>query len=196
MPNATQSSPDALPASMHAILHALDELEADAKAVVRDLTDEQVNWQPNEGKAWSIAQCLDHIGKTNVVYVNAMRSSLPADGQVLTQDLPIRPGWFGRFFLWSVEPPSRFKVPAPAKIQPASQMARDEALRVFVESQRLIRSLLPECARSDVNRIRFQNPFLAGIKFTVGTGLLVMAAHGRRHVWQARRVRESMLQVR
>jgi hypothetical protein len=44
----------------------------------------------------------------------------------------------------------------------------------------------------DVNRIRFRNPFIPVLRFTVGTGLEILSNHQRRHLLQAERVRESL----
>jgi hypothetical protein len=30
-------------------------------AIVSPLRDPQLNWQPGEGRAWSVAQCVDHL---------------------------------------------------------------------------------------------------------------------------------------
>src|SRR5215469_8329081 len=38
------------------------------------------------------------------------------------------------------------------------------------------------------NRVRFWNPFLPGLRFTVGTGFEIIARHERRHLLQAERV--------
>ena len=43
----------------------------------------------------------------------------------------------------------------------------------------------------DVNRIRFQNPFIPLIYFTVGTGLEIVSKHEHRHLLQAERIRTS-----
>jgi len=43
----------------------------------------------------------------------------------------------------------------------------------------------------DVNRIRFKNPFVPLIRFTVGTGLEIVSQHESRHLLQAERIRES-----
>jgi hypothetical protein len=45
-------------------------------------------------------------------------------------------------------------------------------------------------AAHDVNRVRFGNPFLPLIRFTVGTGLQIVARHNHRHLLQAERVRQ------
>jgi len=42
----------------------------------------------------------------------------------------------------------------------------------------------------DFNRVRFRNPFVPLLRFTVGTGLMIINAHDRRHLWQAQRVKE------
>jgi hypothetical protein len=39
--------------------------------------------------------------------------------------------------------------------------------------------------------VRFQNPFVPLLRFTIGTGLLVINAHDRRHLWQAERVEDA-----
>ena len=43
----------------------------------------------------------------------------------------------------------------------------------------------------NVNRIHFWNPFIPGIRFTVGTGLEIIAGHERRHLLQGKRVRTT-----
>jgi hypothetical protein len=44
-------------------------------------------------------------------------------------------------------------------------------------------------ADCDVNRIRFRNPFVPLIRFTLGTGLEILVRHERRHLEQAERQR-------
>ena len=51
------------------LLAEVDAVEADARMLVEQLSFEQANWQPNDGKGWSIAQCLDHLAKINRLYV-------------------------------------------------------------------------------------------------------------------------------
>ncbi len=51
--------------------------------------------------------------------------------------------------------------------------------------------MLADCRRVDVNRTRFRRCVDAGLRFTVGTGLVLMVVHHRRHVWQAFQVAEA-----
>ena len=43
----------------------------------------------------------------------------------------------------------------------------------------------------DLASIRFVNPFVAGVRFSLATGLHVITAHDRRHLWQAWNVRRA-----
>jgi hypothetical protein len=51
--------------------------------------------------------------------------------------------------------------------------------------------VIREGAGLGLNSIRFRNPFIGFLRFTVGAGLLIIAAHDRRHLWQAGQVRQS-----
>ena len=45
-----------------------------------------------------------------------------------------------------------------------------------------------DAAPIDVNRATFVNPFISIVRVRVGTAFHVIAAHERRHVWQADQV--------
>ena len=45
-----------LPGDLKQLADDLTKADADADALVQDLTDAQFNWQPDGGGAWSVAQ--------------------------------------------------------------------------------------------------------------------------------------------
>jgi hypothetical protein len=65
-------------------------------------------------------------------------------------------------------------------------------VRAFVKAHDEVRSLIQEARDMDLNHVRYTNPFIRLFHFTVGTGLLIIAAHDRRHLWQARQVCKAM----
>lgn len=181
------SGPD-LPADVAVAHRQLEEAEVAARALVAPLDEAALNWQPDGGRAWSVGQCLDHVAATNRVYGGSLRAALEGarrEGR-LRRD-PIRPGWFARFFLSVLEPPVGLRVPARKLVQPASRHAKDDVLARFLASQDEVRALLREGADLDLQGVRFENP-LGPFRFTVGTGFFILAAHARRHLWQARGV--------
>jgi hypothetical protein len=152
-------------------------------------THEQLNWQPAPG-SWSVGQCLLHLCLMNDVYLPAISGALQEKPDSPVEQ--ITPGWFGRWFIRNfVDPsPSSKRVRAPSKISPAARVEL-RVLDRFLSGNQSCRQLILEARSKNVNRIRFWNPFIPGLKFTVGTGLQIVASHQRRHLLQAERVRDS-----
>jgi hypothetical protein len=167
----------------------LDALDQRAIAVARELTAEQLNWRPSPA-SWSIGQCLQHLLQGNEVYLPPLTKAL--EGKPQAEVAEITPGWFARWFIRSyLEPsPTTKKAPAPKKIAPAETIDTT-VLDRFLHSNQAVRDLIGSASHYDVNGIRFENPFIPLLRFTVGTGLLLTTAHQRRHLLQAERVRQA-----
>ena len=71
----------------------------------------------------------------------------------------------------------------------------EDAFNNFIESHHEVRTFLHGNADLDLAGVRFSNPFIRGIRFSLATGLHVIPAHERRHLWQAWHVRKSAEQV-
>ena len=105
----------------------------------------------------------------------------------------ITPGWFGRYFIRTYIDPTtqKARAKAPGKIRPAQRVDADILAR-FLRSNDAARDLVRRASAFDVNRIRFKNPFVGGIRFTVGTGIEIIWRHQRRHLLQAERARAGI----
>lgn len=178
-----------LPADLQGILDQLDEADRAADSFASSLTDEQFNWQPDGGRRWSVAQCLEHLAYTNTVYIDAIWKGITtAQDNRWERRGPIAPGFFGRRFVKSLEPPVKLRARAPGGIRPGSQMSRSEILRRFHEAHDRVRQVVRAAALVDANRATFANPFFTWARVKVSTGLHVIPAHDRRHLWQAEQV--------
>jgi len=91
-----------------------------------------------------------------------------------------------------MEPPPRRKFRSPKQIRPRAHKPGQEVLSAFIAAHDELRSLIHEAHALDLNRIRFKNPFIGFLRFSVGTGMLIISAHDRRHLWQAQQVRDAM----
>lgn len=180
-----------LPSWCPRLISTFEECDARAKRVAADLTSAQLNWQPQPG-AWSIGQCIDHLANANDVYLAAIERSLAHRSPDRAVD-EIVPGLFGRWFIRNYIEPSENtrRAKAPKKIVPASAVTPEVLDRLLRGNERA-RQLVRRAAAYDVNRVRFTNPFIPIIRFTVGTGLEVLSRHERRHLLQAERVRETL----
>lgn len=171
------------------ILASLADADARATAVAHALTVAQLNWRAQPA-SWSIGQCLDHLRVSNQVYCDAMAPALQGTPSGPVDE--ITPGWFARYFIRTAIDPStqNRKGKAPAKITPATEVD-GSVLERFLRSNDEARRFIERAAPYDVNRIRFVNPFVSIIRFTVGTGIEILARHEHRHLLQAERVRAN-----
>jgi hypothetical protein len=169
------------------LLSELDAADSRARELLAGLSEEQLNWQPAAG-VWSVGQCIDHLCATNEVYLPPIASAL--EGKPKGSAPEITPRWFGRLFLKNyIEPsPNQKRLPAPKKIVPRSRIELS-VLDRFLTGNRATRELIDRAREYDVNHIRFRNPFVPVIRFTVGTGLEIVGQHQRRHLLQAERVK-------
>ena len=158
--------------------------------VMGGLSEQQLNWRPEPRKSWSILQCASHLALSNESYTGGIRSVLGKGGPRRTG--PVRPSAPGAFFLKKVEPPVTKRLKAPPEIVPEPVLVKDSVLLAFARTHDQIRNLVDEIADLDLNRLKFRNPLMPFLRVRVGTALLIMAAHERRHLWQAQRVREGV----
>jgi len=182
-----------LPADLQNLEEALDAAERDARALVAGLTEARGGWRAQEG-SWSVAECLDHLATANRVYLAAMQpSAARARSEGRQRRGPARPGLIGSWFVNYLDPPvrPRLKGKAPRAIRPRTAPALSDAFTAFLASQDDVRAFLRTYAGVDLTGVRFPNPFIRGIRFSLATGLHVIAAHERRHLWQAWRVRRK-----
>ena len=183
-----------LPPDIRQLQDQLDAAERDAEALVAGLSEEQGTRRAEAG-SWSVAECLDHLATGNRVYLRAMQEPANcARARGRHRWRPAKPGWVGLVFVKTFEPPPRWwsRRKAPRSIRPREAPPLAETFASFVASQADVRVFLRANADLDLTGIRFPNPFVRGIRFSLATALHVIAAHERRHLWQAWRVRRAI----
>lgn len=179
------------PVALDALHPALDEVERDARSLVDGAEQAAFLWRPRP-EAWSVGECLAHLTATLGVYLPAIERGL-ARARRLAADRPVlvSPGVLSRWFIGQMEPPVRRRYRAPRAARPPATLQPGPTWREFRAANDELRRVLADCRRVDVNRTRFPNLFVRGVRFTVGTGLVLMVVHHRRHVWQAFQVAEA-----
>jgi DinB superfamily len=177
---------------VHSDIQNLDDafvaVQNDAQSLIANLTEAQAAWRPHAA-AWCIAECLDHLALTNRIYLANMQPI--ADAARLDNKLrrrPALPGFLGAWFVRSLEPPSKIKSKSPKNIQPRSAPSLADASAAFLSSHADAQNFLRANADLDLASIRFPNPFIKGLRFSLATGLHAIPAHERRHLHQARAV--------
>ncbi|HEY4900547.1 MAG TPA: DinB family protein [Terriglobales bacterium] len=165
---------------------------AQAHSLAGGLDETALNWQPTGGKSWSVAQCLDHLVIMNAIYVKALLSAVENNSdQLEPRKKTIQPsGWFTRFFIGFEEPPPKLRLPAPKKIAPPSQLTRAIVIDFEAVQNQLV-EFVRQWGDTDLGDLRVRDP-LFPMHLTVDTELLIVAAHNRRHLWQAEQVKANV----
>lgn len=182
-----------LPDDLQRLLDDVDRADRTADEIASRVTDEEFFWRPDDGRRWSIALCLDHLATMNVVYGGAVRSGIDqAKARGSVRRGPATPGFFGAKFAASMEPPVTRKMKAPKKSVPNPGRSREEIMRAYHAAHDEVRRMIADAATIDATGAKFQNPFIPLVKVRVATGLHVIAAHDRRHLWQAEQVEKEL----
>lgn len=168
----------------------LDGIRAKTSDVCTGLDVAQFNWQPDGGRRWSIAQCLDHMAKTTRLYGARIDQAIDAAGPG-EERAAAYPNLAGQLLIWTIEPPARLRVRTQATLQPPSTLDPTEARRAFSDSLDYLATLAARALCVDASRVRYANPLAYNVRlFNIAAGVLVMLAHDRRHLEQAGRVRQ------
>jgi DinB family protein len=181
-----------LPAELQGLLDQIDACERDAESLLAGLDDDGVNWHPAPGR-WSIAQCLQHLAVMNDVYTAGCDDHL-REARVANVGSfnGLHPTIVGRWFANSMEPPARIKLKAPSPTTPGPSFPRDGLLTAYTLSHTRYRAIVRDSADVDINRVVFPNRFIGAVKMRLSTVLMIIPAHDRRHLYQAREVRKAL----
>jgi hypothetical protein len=176
--------------SLTEVRTALEDITRDVQASFGSLDARQLNWKEAPSR-WSVAQCLEHLLKSNAMMFRATDEALAAGGpRGFWQRVPGAPRFFGRFLVRSMAPGTRKVKTTPAAEPSASDIAADIVVR-FVAQQGEAVSRVAAVDPHAATRAIVTSPFAGFVTYSVLDAWRLTAAHERRHVEQARRVTQS-----
>ena len=178
-----------LVADLEEYARQIEAIKEDARDLLKDLSDEQFNWQPAPGH-WSIAECLDHLAVTgHELSKNISEAIADARSRGLLGRGPFRYGVIGNMIVRSMEPPVKMKFKAPKIFRPREGQSLEEVARDFFAVQDEVLRLIREANGINLARAKVTSPVTNLLKLSLGQAFSLVATHERRHLWQARQVR-------
>lgn len=168
----------------------LDAITAEAERVLGGLSEDQVNWRPAPDR-WSVGECISHLDV-------GIRAALPALDRAIETARERgfvgagtgRYGWFANWMVRSQEPPVKRRMTTFPVFQPVA--ARHDAPRLLAEFRTVrgeLRERLTRAEGIDWGRAKVVSPASRFFRLPFGAYVAFLLAHDRRHLWQAREVR-------
>jgi len=165
-------------------------VKAEASALVSGLRESQFNWRPNPQK-WSMAECLLHLNIVGDCYVRKIETALEeAKMRGIVARGGASPGFLHKWVLAATEPPAKRRYKAPRGTTPSYGQPITAVLPTFLHLQDQLTLQIEQSNGLDLRRVKVQRPGWP-FRFNLLLTLEWIAAHERRHLWQARQVREN-----
>jgi hypothetical protein len=169
-----------------------DQIAAQAKQLTDGLNEERFNWRPQSGQ-WCIEECLAHLLIAGNWEVRAIEDAIAhAKAHGMTGDGPFRYGPFERLVLRKTEPPVTRKFTAPRRFRPLHEQPVTAVLPSFLHLQSQFKLLAESADGLNLARIKVATPISRLIRLSLGMTFAQVAAHERRHLEQAWRVRNQL----
>ena len=177
---------------LHGYCEKIDQIRRETVAIVEGLTEEQCAWQPTS-KQWSIAQCLEHLNATARNYFPIINDSInDARARGWLGAGPFRHDLLGSWFVSLNSPPPKFRIPAPRRFYPPPDRPMSEIWPSFLAFQDRLREMIRHADGVDLARAKVRSPVIGVLKMSLGTTFDFIIVHEARHLWQIRRIRESV----
>lgn len=162
-----------------------------ARALVAGLNEEQLNWKPAADR-WSIAQCLDHLAVTASQFRNYFPNTITRGREKwpTQSNVSYKPTLVGGWLVRQVNPDSGRNLPAPGVFRPSTSNINN-SLDKFLSSQDEFLTAVRDARGIDYNKARLRSPVTALMRYSLADAFVVTVLHGRRHLRQAQRVRET-----
>ena len=171
------------------LIEQLDAILVDVRGLADGLSPEQLTWKPDD-RRWSIAQCLDHLTRTVQLYPAEIERMIAESRARAATARPYREGWISRWIVSSMEPPPGLRIRTRRSVEPGADVDGATVVREFERSFARLNELILAADGVSMRHGRMRSPFARMFRFTLGQVLAMNLAHARRHVWQARQVRQ------
>ena len=178
------STAAALNEELARISSELDECSLRVERLIEKAGDKL--WTAPARGGWAVGQCIAHLTRTSQEWAPKLEDAL-ADAPAGLP--PYKPTLIGRLLKWFIEPPYRMKFKAAPTFTPRErQVTGPELIGEFLGAQQEVQRALQLANGKAIDRIVRPSPVDARVKYDLYSAFRIIAAHQRRHLWQAERI--------
>lgn len=169
----------------------LDALVRRTRDLAGAVDAETLSRRPAAG-GWSAAECIDHLNATARLYLPVFDDAIEAARRGgLTGDRADGRTLLGRLVVWTMEPPPRFRMGTWDELEPARTHDPAALVEAFASLHGALAAQLEGAVDLDRKRIKVRSLLDSRLKLSLDDWYAFMAAHARRHLWQAERALEA-----
>ncbi|MDT8322572.1 MAG: DinB family protein [Bacteroidota bacterium] len=159
-----------------------------AQDVFRDVNEDVASQRPIPGR-WSMAECVAHLNITGEPYLEHLAEVMnEAERRDVPRRRTHRPGAIARWLTRTLEPPYRLRVKTFTRFEPQAGAGLVQTLNMFEKQQQQFVALIDRMQEQGVPLIRVASPVQPLLRLFPDDWLRFLAAHARRHLWQAEQV--------
>jgi hypothetical protein len=174
----------------------LDAASQKADSIVESVSFEQLKMRPQPDQ-WSIAECLAHLNLSSEAEINVLDDAYEQNQtKRMYAEKQFKMDLLGRFLKWTLEPPpmSLSRLKTTEMFQPVNIEPLGEVLPTFLALQEQLKACADAANGLPLDRIKVVSPFNTRVKYNLLSCFHILLAHERRHLWQAERVKETIVQ--
>ena len=180
-----------LPGSLGGIAEQIEAIRERLETLAAGKSNEALNWRP-EANRWSIAECIEHLNLTADMLLPEIDKSIAAG-------ITAEPGTEGvarhsmlfRWLLPVIEPPPKRRFKAPRASRPRPDLHAESVVARFAKVQDEVVERLDRARGINLTRTKVRHPGAPLMRFRLGEIFVTIAAHERRHLWQAEQVTKA-----
>ena len=170
----------------------IEDIKTEARELTQGLSESQFNWRPAL-EEWSIEECLSHLTMVGQSQLKAIEQAVERGRACgITGTGPFSYGPVERFIVDMTSPPVRAKIPALKRFVPLHGQPVTAIMPTFLHVQNMFQLQMQRAEGLDLARVKVASPISRVLRMSLGALFAQAAAHERRHLEQARRVREKL----
>jgi len=179
------------PDFLQTVVAEANENSETVRTLTSDLSEEQLNWKPSP-EQWSIAQCLEHLVVATKGFEKYFTLALEhaRKNRAVTSAPKYKPSFMGGWLAKQVSPEAVRKLPAPKIFRPGSSSDIHRSLESFLDEQDRFLDFVRRSEGIDYNKTRLRSPVTPLMRYSLADAFVITVLHAKRHLGQARRVRE------
>ena len=155
-----------------------------------DLSKPQLDWKPNQ-KSWSIAQCLDHLITTNILYFPILKDITNGTQKTnFWQKLPFSKMW-GNMIKGTVDPNNAKTSDSPKEFKPSQSDIQASIVADFEVHFQEMSKIIRATDKVNHDTTILSSPAAKFITYSLKDACIIIVTHLERHYRQAKRVKES-----